>query len=284
MESDKYLVLKPPDYLAFLRKYPGHNPIKDVCNTQNKIILWVKCSILHYEETEKRSGVLKFFINAALVSENIAPCRSLVYFCHIQECRKLRNFSSAAAISTALHSREISRLRLTISDLSRTMQEKLSSLDKIFDPLSDHHAYRLAIKEGNTQEHAHAIPWLGENVRCSDGTKLISQFAAVHLKELQLVLRNNPITVEVDQERLINFQRYVKFMDQTKELFRYKTPDLELYRHDGRLEYLEGQLRSLEASKKTEDQVVARSLFLERRENVVHTAKKAQLRALGFKK
>jgi son of sevenless-like protein len=77
MEGDKYLVLGPPDCLAFLRKHPGHNRIEDVCNTQNKIILWVKCSILHYEETEKRSEVLKFFINAALVGENIAPCHSL---------------------------------------------------------------------------------------------------------------------------------------------------------------------------------------------------------------
>ena len=80
MEGDKYLVLRPPDYLAFLMKHPGHNPIEDVCNTQNKIILWVKCSILHYEKTEKRSDVLKFFINVALVGENIVLCCSLVYF------------------------------------------------------------------------------------------------------------------------------------------------------------------------------------------------------------
>jgi son of sevenless len=114
------------------------------------------------------------------------------------------------------------------------------------------------------------------------GTKLISHFAAVHLKELHRVLQNNPITVEVDQEHLINFQRYVKFMDQVKELFRYKAPELELYRHDGRLEYLEGQLQSLEASKKTEDEVVARSLFLERRENVDLKRRKPTLQALGF--
>jgi len=106
----------------------------------------------------------------------------------------------------------------------------------------------------------------------------------VHLKELNLVLQNNPITVEVDQEHLINFQRYVKFMDQVKELFRYKTPDLELFQHDGRLQYLEGQLCSLEVSKKTEDEVVARSLFLERRENVVQKGRKATLQALGFNK
>jgi hypothetical protein len=114
------------------------------------------------------------------------------------------------------------------------------------------------------------------------GPKLILQFVAVHLKELNLVLQKNPITVEVDQEHLINFQRYVKFMDQAKELFHYKTPDLEMYRHDGRLEYLEDQLRSLEVSKKTEDEVGARSLFLERRENVDQKGRKAMLQTLGF--
>ena len=94
------------------------------------------------------------------------------------------------------------------------------------------------------------IPWLGENACCSDGTRLISRFAGVHLKGLYLVLQNHPITVEVDQEHLINFQRYVKFMDHAKELLRYKSPELEMYQHDGRLEYLEDQLCSLEASKK----------------------------------
>ena len=114
------------------------------------------------------------------------------------------------------------------------------------------------------------------------GTKLMSRFAGVHLKDLYLVLQNHPITVEVDQEHLINFQRYVKFMDHAKELLRCKSPELEMYRHDGRLEYLEDQLCSLEVSKKTEDEVVARSLFLERRENVDQNRRKPALQALGF--
>jgi len=114
------------------------------------------------------------------------------------------------------------------------------------------------------------------------GTKLISRFAEVHLKELNLVLQNNPITVEVDQEHLINFQRYVKFIDHAKELSLYKAPDLEKYRYDGQLEYLERQLRSLEASKEVEDELVARSLFLERRENVDQKGRVSSLRTLGF--
>lgn len=71
-------------------------------------------------------------------------------------------------------------------------------------------------------------------------------------------------------------------MDQAKELFCYKTPDLEPYRRDGGLEYLEGQLRSLEASTKTEDEMVARSLFLERRENVDQKGRKTMMQTLGF--
>ena len=69
MEGDRYRVLGPPDYLAFLMKHPGHNLIEDVYSTNDKIIVWVKCSILHYEKVEKRVEVLKFFINAAEVSE-----------------------------------------------------------------------------------------------------------------------------------------------------------------------------------------------------------------------
>jgi hypothetical protein len=69
MEGDRYRVLGPPDYLAFLMKHPGHHLVEDVYSTNNKIILWVKCSILHYEKADKRAEVFKFFINAAEVSE-----------------------------------------------------------------------------------------------------------------------------------------------------------------------------------------------------------------------
>jgi Lhr-like helicase len=108
-------------------------------------------------------------------------------------------------------------------------------------------------------------------------------FVAVHLKDLHLILKNNPITVKIDNEHLINFQRFVKFMDRAKELLLHRAPNyLEMFRHDGRLEYLEGQLRSMEVLKRTEDEVKARSLFLERRENVEQKGRSYQMRSLGF--
>ena len=82
----------------------------------------------------------------------------------------MRNFSSAVAISIALLSLEIRRLRLTTSALSRPMEGKLSSLEELFDPLSNHRAYRLAIAEQSSAgEQVCAIPWLGKNVRTLDG-------------------------------------------------------------------------------------------------------------------
>lgn len=67
LEGDRYRALHPSDYMAYLKRPPGPNNVDAVCLTNNKIILWVQQSILHYNLLHHRVEVLKFFVNAAQV-------------------------------------------------------------------------------------------------------------------------------------------------------------------------------------------------------------------------
>jgi len=249
LEGDKYKVLTPFDYTAHLGSHPGYNNIDGAYKTNNEITFWVKDSLLRYDAVEKRANVLNFFINTA------------------QECRKLRSFSSLVAIATALHSVLIDRLKLTKSSLSLKMQDKLRDLYDIIDPTANHRTYWKALNGASSVQRDRCVPWL-----------------AVHLEKLRLVLQSYPITVQVDGHPLINFQRYLKFMDCVNEvLVRYKPPDLEEYRQLGQLDYLENQLRKLRMSPTSDDTMTARSRDLEAREALTLKTRKPQLGGLGFR-
>lgn len=97
------------------------------------------------------------------------------------------------------------------------------------------------------------------------------------------MLQRYPITIQVDGRPLINFERYLKFMDRVYEVVHYKPPNLEQYRQLGYLDYLESQLRNVRMSSTSDDDHMTRSKLLEARETVAFRTRKPQLRALGFK-
>ena len=76
----------------------------------------------------------------------------------LQECRKLRNFSSMSAIVNALQSSSITALVIT-HDNSLNKQEKrvLQRLDSLLEPERNHRAYREALRASD----APCVPWLG---------------------------------------------------------------------------------------------------------------------------
>lgn len=111
----------------------------------------------------------------------------------------------------------------------------------------------------------------------------LSFFVAIHLKELHLVLQKYPTTIDVQGRPLINFERYIKFMDRIREVVHYKPPNLEQHRHMGKLDYLENQLRNLRMSPDSDNQMMIRSKMLEQRETLDFKTRRPQLKTLGFK-
>lgn len=90
--------------------------------------------------------------------------------------------------------------------------------------------------------------------------------------------------VQVDDRPLINFERYVKFMDRVKEAVHYMPPDMERYRQQGLLEFTENELLRTRLANITEEDLVVRSKNLEAQETMERRSRKSQLRQLGFLK
>jgi len=87
----------------------------------------------------------------------------------------------------------------------------------------------------------------------------------VHLKDLRSVFTHNPIVVEDEGRPLINFQRYVKFTDKITEILNHKPPDLEQYRKQGYLAYLENQLQCVcigQNGENADDKLIKKSIAL----------------------
>ncbi|KAG5645835.1 hypothetical protein DXG03_005176 [Asterophora parasitica] len=249
LEGDKYKAILPTDYIAHLRKQNRPNNVEAAYQINNKIVLWVKQSVLHYDSIASRAQVLKFFVNTALA------------------CRKFRNFSSVTAIANALHSAPIDRLRQTKNELSPELKLALDELDDLLDPSANHRTYRAALREFSDSEYRDAcIPWI-----------------AVHLRELHSTLQKYPTVVEVDGHPLINFERYIRFTDRIKEVLHYVPPDLERYRQLGQLAYLENQLRSVQLKPTIDEDVMQRSMTLEVGETRDYRTRKRELKRLGFK-
>lgn len=52
LEGDKYKVILPTDYIAHLEKQPRPNNVEAAYLANNKIVLWVKKSVLHYDTVD----------------------------------------------------------------------------------------------------------------------------------------------------------------------------------------------------------------------------------------
>ncbi|KAG6909463.1 hypothetical protein DXG01_000448 [Tephrocybe rancida] len=249
LEGDRYRAILPTDYIAHLSKQPRSNNVQAAYLTNNKIVLWVKQSLLHYDTIDARAQVLKFFVNTAVA------------------CLNFRNFSSATAISNALHSAPIDRLRLTKKELSPHLRHILDDLEDLLDPSSNHKTYRVALRESSSEKFRdRCIPWI-----------------AVHLRELFSTLQKHPTVVKVDGIHMINFERYIRFTDRVKEVLHYMPPDLERYRQQGQLAYLEHQLRKVHLHSNVDEDLMKRSTTLEAGETRDYRARKRELKRLGFR-
>lgn len=68
LEGDKYKAIQPMDYISHLRRHSRPNNVEAAWMVNNKVVTWVKQSVLHYDELEARTEVFKFFVNTAQVS------------------------------------------------------------------------------------------------------------------------------------------------------------------------------------------------------------------------
>jgi hypothetical protein len=70
LEGDKYTRILPADYISYFQQ--EENNIRDVLETNNSIVYWVKQAVLRCDNLEARSKVLRLLIYTA---EVISACR-----------------------------------------------------------------------------------------------------------------------------------------------------------------------------------------------------------------
>jgi son of sevenless-like protein len=68
LEGDKYKAILPCDYLANQCRRSGFNGVDDAASTNNRIIEWIKQSLLHWDALQQRAGVVKFYLSTAQVN------------------------------------------------------------------------------------------------------------------------------------------------------------------------------------------------------------------------
>ncbi len=66
LEGDHFRALRPPDYIVHLTKGLSDNMNK-IIQTKNKIRAWIIDRIFHYDTIDRRAGILKYFIDTAIV-------------------------------------------------------------------------------------------------------------------------------------------------------------------------------------------------------------------------
>jgi son of sevenless-like protein len=165
------------------------------------------------------------------------------------------------------------------------MQGELQALYDISDPMANDRGYREALNDLSiVEQRDRCIPWLRQFRPVSPTNLADDPYTAVHLNQLRLVLEKYPITVRdlASGCSLINFQRYLKFMDRVKEVVHYKPPDLEQFRQLGPFAYLETQLGNLRMSPTSDDDLMEQSRILEAREISAYRNRTQELRTLGF--
>ncbi|KAF8921531.1 kinase-like domain-containing protein [Mucidula mucida] len=249
LEVDRFKAILPTDYLQHTIVSTSAGKVNTALATSARIQLWIKKSILHSDEQDGRVEVLKFFVLAA------------------QECCRLRNFGSMASIVKALDSAPIKYLTLMKDALPAPLHRVLDEMTQILDPASNYRAYSKLYKDAPV-----AVPWLEPHLHELAGRMTFSR----------------PLT-ESGGRFLINFERYVKFVDCIKDLMRLSGIEKELKEdsaNDGPLVYLEHHLRNVERIDPhicTEADMMQRSEILRLKDERHYQLRTAQLKKLGFR-
>ncbi|KAK0459498.1 uncharacterized protein EV420DRAFT_1763213 [Desarmillaria tabescens] len=249
IQGDKYRAIIPADYILHL-KCEMENRVEAAKKVNKAIQLWVQKSIIYPPRLDDRAAALVFFVNTG------------------QECLKIRNFASVAAIATALQSEAIQdHLKMTLGQLTPRQRQAMDGLINIMNPMYKYRSYHTALGQpSQLDDRERCVPWID-----------------AHIEDLDSVLQNNGPTIEHQGRTLINFERHVRFIDKVKEVLYYKSPDLEEYRPLGYLRYLEDRLRSIRLDDpKFEQLLLERAKARELDEDRMHRNRTLELRRVGF--
>ncbi|KAG9011301.1 hypothetical protein FRB93_003103 [Tulasnella sp. JGI-2019a] len=139
VEYRLYAKIRPYECVMWPRvqRGPEVENLVRFCSTSDKLVAWVKYSILSVEGLGKRADLIDHWIKVA------------------EKCRALNNISSMSALVAALASTVIIRLQLTWAHVSRASH--MEPLTRLTDPTANFAAYRSFYANVNTS----CVPFIG---------------------------------------------------------------------------------------------------------------------------
>ncbi|ELU44768.1 RasGEF domain-containing protein [Rhizoctonia solani AG-1 IA] len=160
-----------------------------------------------------------------------------------EESLKIRSFSSAHAIMSALTHAHVNGLEYTWRLVDRRVKEGLKQMSQL---LSDVDKYKNAL---NSNLQLPSVPIL-----------------SIHLRDLSRTYKELQTQVVVEGEELVNFQKFTEVWKSIKELMKYQLPRPDIPQDDKASAYLEYVFAQIDGNSGLQDQLKAKSEELHRRE------------------
>ncbi|KAJ3372432.1 hypothetical protein GGF31_001873 [Allomyces arbusculus] len=163
----------------------SHAPnLRGFIEISTRITGWVAATIVGEEDTKKRAGLIKYFVQVA------------------DRCRSMHNYNTTFAIVAALQSAPVFRLQRTWEAVSAKHKAVLASLRALVDPARNFAAYRDAVR--SVPAHAPSLPFLGRA-----------------LSDLTFLEDGNPNTIQAPGKadvELVNFTKRARTAEILRDL------------------------------------------------------------------
>ncbi|CUA74960.1 Rap guanine nucleotide exchange factor [Rhizoctonia solani] len=246
IESDLFRRILPSDFAARLKNIADEEllNIPRFFKNNYRVEDWCLSLILFIDanEIEKRAQVITFLKRVA------------------EESLKIRSFSSAHAIMSALTHVHVNGLEYTWRLVDRRVKEGLKQMSQL---LSDTDKYKEAL---NSNLQLPSVPIL-----------------SVHLRDLSRAYKEMQTQVVVDGEELVNFQKFTEVWKSIKELMKYQSPQPNITRDPMTAGYLEHAFAQIDENSGLQDELKARSEELHRKEVRDFNLRRLGMEDAGFR-
>ncbi|EJU03215.1 ras GEF [Dacryopinax primogenitus] len=180
--------------------------IKAIIHMSNQMAAWVTDTVLAKDEVKKRAAVIRFWISVA------------------EQCKRLKNFSTMAALVAGLNCPPIRRLRRSWEQVHQRANAVLADLEKTIDSGRNFAEYRRLLATIDLP----CVPFFG-----------------LFLKDLTFIQDGNNNFIPVAGGKVINFDKRQKSSQVIREIRRYQAASYDLMPVEVIIEFIEQSLESV---------------------------------------
>jgi son of sevenless-like protein len=261
IEHKLYRKIRPQECINWTKTQSGP-PVSNLQNfvsAYDRLVAWVKMSILTVEPLGRRADTVEFWIKVteACVLWSFSIKTELIGY--KQKCRQLQNFSAMMALLSALSSTTISRLHVTWANAGR--RSHLDPLLKFNDSASGFAAYRALLRSAEGP----CLPFLGMH------------FADIARNNWQMSdIIPSPSNPDI---YLICFLKRRKLHDMVSAMLQHQTKVYNFAENESTRSFIQGHLQA--AASKAEEWFWETSLDVQKSE-LPHADMRKGFEAVGF--